>query len=462
MEEFDLVVIGSGPGGYVAAVRASQLGLKTACVEKDRVGGVCLNWGCIPTKALLKNAEIFHNIKNASHFGISVPNYEFDFEKVVKRSRSVADRLSKGIDILFKKNNITKFVGTAKLISQNEITVLTNSGSETISAKKILIATGGKSKSLPNLDFDSEKIISAKDAMLLTNVPKNLVVIGAGAIGVEFSYIYNVFGSKVTLIEMLPHVLPVEDDEISDQVERSLKKQGIKILTNTKLQQINKNNDGFLVNIETVKGVESVEAEKVLVAVGVQPNSSGLGLEELGVTVDRGFIKVDSNYETNIKNIYAIGDVIGPPLLAHKASAEAINCIEKIKGVTKTNIDYSSIPGCTFCNPQVGSVGLTEREAKEKGINYVVGKFPYSGNGKAVSAAETEGFVKLIFDKDTDILIGAHVVGHNAAELLGELTLAKSNNLTAKEIINTVHSHPTLSEIIMESAAIIHGEAIHF
>jgi dihydrolipoamide dehydrogenase len=348
MEEFDLVVIGSGPGGYVAAVRASQLGLKTACVEKDRLGGVCLNWGCIPTKALLKNAEILNNIKSASHFGISVPSYEFDFEKVIKRSRSVADRLSKGIDILFKKNNITKFIGTAKLISQNEITVLTDSGSETISAKKILIATGGKSKSLPNLDFDSEKIISAKDAMLLTNVPKNLVVIGAGAIGVEFSYIYNVFGSKVTRIEMLPHVLPVEDDEVSDQVERSLKKQGIKILTNAKLQKINKNDNGLLVDVETAKGVESIEAEKVLVAVGVQPNSSGLGLEELGVIIDRGFIKVDGNYATNIKNIYAIGDVIGPPLLAHKASAEAINCIEKIKGIAKTNIDYSSIPGCTF------------------------------------------------------------------------------------------------------------------
>jgi dihydrolipoamide dehydrogenase len=488
MEEFDLIVIGSGPGGYVAAVRASQLGLKTACVEKDRLGGVCLNWGCIPTKALLKNAEILNNIKSASHFGMSVPSYEFDFEKVIKRSRSVADRLSKGIDILFKKNKITKFIGTAKLISQNEITVLTDSGSETISAKKILIATGGKSKSLPTLDFDSEKIISAKDAMLLTHVPKNLVVIGAGAIGVEFSYIYNVFGSKVTLIEMLPHVLPVEDDEVSDQVERSLKKQGIKILTNAKLQKINKNDDGLrldiktakdgkhgsnlvylhtkfselLVDVETAKGIESIEAEKVLVAVGVQPNSSGLGLEEVGVNIDRGFIKVDSNYETNIKNIYAIGDVIGPPLLAHKASAEAVNCIEKIKGVTTNNVDYSSIPGCTFCNPQVGNVGLTEREAKEKGINYIVGKFPYSGNGKAVSAAETEGFVKLIFDKDTDILIGAHVVGHNAAELLGELTLAKANKLTAKEIINTIHSHPTLSELIMESAAIIHGEAIHF
>ena len=462
MEKFDLVVIGSGPGGYVAAVRASQLGLKTACIEKDRVGGICLNWGCIPTKALLKNAEVLNHIKHASNFGVTIQGYEIDFEKVIKRSRSVADRLSKGVDMLFKKNNITKITGSAKLISPKEIEVASETGSQTISADKIIIATGARSRGIPGVEFDGEKVISSKEAMVLPQIPKNFVIIGAGAIGVEFAYFYNTFGSKVTLIEMLPHALPVEDAEVSDQVERSLKKQGIRVMTSTKVQKLEKTDSGVTLEIESVKGIEKIEADKALVAIGVQANSEGLGLESIGVNVNRGFIVVDNNFRTNIESVFAIGDIIGPPLLAHKASAEAINCVEKISGLIPGDIDYTSIPGCTFCSPQVGSIGLTEEKAKEKGLNYIVGKFPYSGNGKAIAGAETEGFVKLIFDKDTDELLGGHIVGYDAAELLGEVALAKSRGIKAKDIIKSIHSHPTLSELIMESAAIVHNEAIHF
>ncbi len=462
MEKFDLVVIGSGPGGYVAAVRASQLGLKTACIEKERVGGVCLNWGCIPTKALLKNAEVLHHIKQSANYGINVSGYEIDFGKVIKRSRSVADRLSKGVDLLFKKNNITKISGTAKLISNTEIEVFSESGSEKISADKIIIATGARSRAIPGVPFDGEKVISSKEAMTLPATPKNMVIIGAGAIGVEFAYFYNSFGTKVTIIEMLPHALPIEDAEVSDQLERSLKKQGIKVMTGTKVQKLEKTETGVSLDVETSKGTEKIEAEKALVAIGVQANSEGLGLEELGINLNRGFIVVDKNYKTNIDNIFAIGDVVGPPLLAHKASAEAINCVEKITSHTNKDVDYTSIPGCTFCSPQVGSIGLTEEKAKEQGLNYTVGKFPYSGNGKAIAGAETEGFVKLIFDKETDELLGGHIIGYDAAELLSEITLAKSRKLKAKDIIETVHSHPTLSELIMESAAIVHDEAIHF
>lgn len=462
MEKFNLVVIGSGPGGYVAAVRASQLGLKTACIEKDRVGGICLNWGCIPTKALLKNAEVLNHIKHSSNFGITLSGYEVDFEKVIKRSRSVADRLSKGVELLFKKNNITKIVGSAKLLSAHEIEITSESGAQKISADKIIIATGARSRPIPSVDFDGEKVISSKEAMVLPQTPKNFVIIGAGAIGVEFAYFYNVFGSKVTLIEMLPHALPIEDAEVSDQLERSLKKQGIKVMTGARVQKLEKTDTGVSLEVESTKGVEKIEADKALVAIGVQGNCENLGLESIGVNINRSFITVDKNYKTNIDNIYAIGDIDGPPLLAHKASAEAVNCVEKISGINPGDVDYSSIPGCTFCSPQVGSIGLTEEKAKEKGLNYIVGKFPYSGNGKAIASAETEGFVKLIFDKDTDELLGGHIIGYDAAELLAEIALAKSRGLKAKDIIKSVHSHPTLSELIMESAAIIHNEAIHF
>ncbi|HEY9187100.1 MAG TPA: dihydrolipoyl dehydrogenase [Ignavibacteria bacterium] len=462
MEKFDLAVIGSGPGGYVAAVRASQLGLKTACIEKDKVGGICLNWGCIPTKALLKNAEILNHIKHSSDFGVNISSYEIDFEKVIKRSRAVADRLSKGVEILFKKNNITKFSGIARFLSKNEIEISRENNTEVIWADKIIIATGARSRTIPGISFDGNRIISSKEAMVLPAVPKSLIIVGAGAIGVEFAYFYNTFGTKVTLIEMMPKILPVEDGEVSKQLEISLKKQGIKIYTSTKVQNLNKTEIGVSVKIETSKGVEKVEGEKVLVAIGVQANTEGLNLEKIGVEINRGYIVVDKNYKTNVDNIFAIGDVIGPPLLAHKASAEAINCVEKIAGISNNDIDYSNIPGCTFSSPQVGSIGLTEDKAKEKGVNYAIGKFPYSGNGKAIASAETEGFVKLIFDKETDELLGGHIIGYDAAELLAEISLAKQNKLKAKDIIKSIHSHPTLSELIMESAAIVHNEAIHF
>lgn len=462
MEKFDLAVIGSGPGGYVAAVRASQLGLKTACIEKDKVGGICLNWGCIPTKALLKNAEILNHIKHSSDFGVTISSYEINFDKVIKRSRAVADRLSKGVEMLFKKNNITKLSGTAKFLSKNEIEISGENNTEIIWADKIIIATGARSRTIPGISFDGDKIISSKEAMVLPAAPKSLIIVGAGAIGVEFAYFYNTFGTKVTLIEMMPKILPVEDSEISKQLEISLKKQGIKIFTSTKVQNLNKTETGVSVEIETTKGLEKVEGEKVLVAIGVQANIEGLNLEKIGIEINRGYIVVDKNFKTTVDNVFAIGDVIGPPLLAHKASAEAINCVEKIAGISNNDIDYSNIPGCTFSLPQVGSIGLTEDKAKEKGINYIVGKFPYSGNGKAIASAETEGFVKLIFDKDSDELIGGHIIGYDAAELLAEISLAKQNKLKAKDIIKTIHSHPTLSELIMESAAIVHNEAIHF
>jgi len=462
MEKFDLAVIGSGPGGYVAAVRASQLGLKTACIEKDKVGGICLNWGCIPTKALLKNAEILNHIKHSSDFGVNISSYEIDFEKVIKRSRAVADRLSKGVEMLFKKNNITKFSGIARFLSKNEIEISGENNTEVIWADKIIVATGARSRTIPGISFDGNKIISSKEAMILPAAPKSLIIVGAGAIGVEFAYFYNTFGTKVTLIEMMPKILPVEDGEVSKQLEISLKKQGIKIYTSTKVQNLNKTETGVSVEIETSKGVEKVESEKVLVAIGVQANTEGLNLEKIGVEINRGYIVVDKNYKTNVDNVFAIGDVIGPPLLAHKASAEAINCVEKIAGISNNDIDYSNIPGCTFSSPQVGSIGLTEDKAKEKGINYAIGKFPYSGNGKAIASAETEGFVKLIFDKETDELLGGHIIGYDAAELLAEISLAKQNKLKAKDIIKSIHSHPTLSELIMESAAIVHNEAIHF
>ncbi|HQJ74059.1 MAG TPA: dihydrolipoyl dehydrogenase [Bacteroidota bacterium] len=462
MEKFDLAVIGSGPGGYVAAVRASQLGLKTACIEKDKIGGICLNWGCIPTKALLKNAEILNHIKHSSDFGVNISSYEIDFEKVIKRSRAVADRLSKGVEMLFKKNNITKFSGIARFLSKNEIEISGENNTEVIWADKIIVATGARSRTIPGISFDGNKIISSKEAMILPAAPKSLIIVGAGAIGVEFAYFYNTFGTKVTLIEMMPKILPVEDGEVSKQLEISLKKQGIKIYTSTKVQNLNKTETGVSVEIETSKGVEKVEGEKVLVAIGVQANTEGLNLEKIGVEINRGYIVVDKNYKTNVDNIFAIGDVIGPPLLAHKASAEAINCVEKIVGISNNDIDYSNIPGCTFSSPQVGSIGLTEDKAKEKVINYAIGKFPYSGNGKAIASAETEGFVKLIFDKETDELLGGHIIGYDAAELLAEISLAKQNKLKAKDIIKSIHSHPTLSELIMESAAIVHNEAIHF
>lgn len=462
MEKFDIAVIGSGPGGYVAAVRASQLGFKTVCIEKDKVGGICLNWGCIPTKALLKNAEILNHIKHSSNFGINISNYEVDFEKVIKRSRSVAERLSKGVEILFKKNNITKISGTAKIISNNKIEIINDNSSQVIEVNKIIIATGARSKSIPGISFDCERIISSKEALILNKLPKEMVIVGAGAIGVEFAYFYNTYGTKVTLIEMMPQILPVEDAEVSKQLEISLKKQGIKILTSAKVNKLETNDIGILAEVETTKGIERIEAEKALIAIGVQPNIEGIGIENIGIELNRGFIKVDNNYKTNIDNVYAIGDVIGPPLLAHKASAEAINCIEKIAGKNHANIDYSSIPGCTFSSPQVGSIGLTEEKAKEKGINYIVGKFPYSGNGKAIANADTEGFVKLIIDKDTDEIVGGHIIGYDAAELLAEISIAKSNKLKAKDIIKSIHSHPTLSEMIMESAAITHNEAIHY
>lgn len=462
---YEIAVLGGGPGGYVAAIRAAQLGFKTVIIDKDNLGGICLNWGCIPTKSLLKNAEIFDLMKNHSDdFGISVQGLNFDFKKIIKRSRDISDRITKNVELLIKKNKIDRIRGFGKLISKNQIDIFDTSGKkiDSIDAKKIIIATGAKPKSIPNILVDNKNIITSTEAMNLTSQPKNLIVIGAGAIGVEFAYFYSVLGTKVTLIEMLENILPIEDKEISETLEKSFKKRGIEIHTSTKVEKAIVKGNEVIVTIDKNGGKVELKAEKVLCAIGVTGNVEGFGLEELGVELERGHIKVsEENYQTNIPNIFAIGDVIGPPWLAHVASAEGIHCIEKIKGLNPHPIDYNSIPGCTYCQPQVASIGMTEAKAKEDGYELKIGKFPFMASGKAFAIGEREGFVKLIFDAKYGELLGAHIIGSEATELIAEIGIAKSMEATFESIVKTVHAHPTLSESIMEAAANAYGESIH-
>jgi dihydrolipoamide dehydrogenase len=462
-EKSDLIVIGSGPGGYVAAIRASQLGYKTTVVEKAELGGICLNWGCIPTKALLHAATLYNHIKHAQEFGIQVTGATVDLPKMVKHSRATAQRLSKGIEFLFRKNNISVIPGKAKITGRGQVEVISTDGKkQTIETKSILIATGARSRIIPGLELDGNQIISSREAMILEKLPASMVIIGAGAIGVEFAYFYASLGTKVTLIEMMPHILPIEDDEVAEVVAKSFKKQDITILTDTKVDKIVKGDPFIQVQVRNKDGNRTIQADLALVAIGVTGNIEEIGLETVGVKTEKGFIPVDrKSYKTNVDGIYAIGDVIGAPWLAHVASAEGVAVVEGMTGKPHTPIDYDYIPGGTYCQPQVASLGLTEKKAKEKGIEIKIGRFPFRANGKSLAMGELEGFVKLIFEAKYGELIGAHIVGAEATELLAELGVAKTLETTADEIMQTIHAHPTISESIKEAAENAYGKSIH-
>lgn len=464
-KNYDIVVLGGGPGGYVAAIRAAQLGYKTAVVEKDNLGGICLNWGCIPTKSLLKNAELYDHAKNHSEeFGFTFSDLKFDFTKIIQRSRGVSEKIVKGVQFLIKKNKIDHIQGFGRFIANNKLEILDNNKKkiDEVEGKHIIIATGARPRSIDAIPIDRKNIITSTEAMSLDKQPKSLIVIGAGAIGVEFAYFYNVLGTEITIIEMLDNILPIEDKEVSDTLARSFKKRGLKIHTSTKVEKAEVKGKSVVVTIEKNGKKEELKADKVLSAIGVQGNVEGIGLEDIGVEVERNHIKVDKKtYKTNIDKVYAIGDVIGPPWLAHVASHEAIHCIEKIHGINHPPIDYDSIPGCTYCQPQVASIGLTEAKAKEKGYEIKIGKFPYSASGKAGAIGEREGFTKIIFDAKYGEILGAHIIGAEATELIAEIGIAKTLEATYETILQTVHAHPTLSEMIMEAAGQAYGEAIH-
>ena len=463
--QYEIAILGGGPGGYVAAIRAAQLGFKTVVIDKEKLGGICLNWGCIPTKSLLRNAEIYDNIKNhATDFGIKVTGLEFDFNRIIARSRDISDRITKNVEMLIKKNKIDRVRGYGKLLSANEIAIFDEVGKkiQTLSADKIIVATGARPRILPKIPVDRKDIITSTEAMILQEQPRELIIIGAGAIGIEFAYFYSVLGTKVTVLEMMDSILPIEDKEISDALAKILKKRGIEILTKAAVEKAEVRGDRVFVTIQINGEKKELSANKVLSAIGVTGNIEGFGLEELGVEIHKNHIKVNkSTYETNVKGIYAIGDVIGPPWLAHVASHEGIHCIEKIKGLKIPDIDYNNIPGCTYCQPQVASIGLTEAKAREAGYEIKIGKFPFMASGKAFAVGEREGFVKLIFDAKYGEILGAHIIGPEATELIAEIGIAKSLEATAESIFRTVHAHPTLSESIMEAAAAAYGEAIH-
>ena len=459
---YDLIIIGSGPGGYVAAIRASQLGLKVAVVEREELGGVCLNWGCIPTKALLKSAQVFDYLNHASDYGIKVQGAEVDFDAMIKRSRGVAEGMSKGIQFLFKKNKIDAIIGTGKLTKDKKVSVTAADGKTTVyEAKSIIVATGTRSRELPNLKQDSKRIIGYREAMTLQKQPKTMVVVGSGAIGVEFAYFYNSIGTKVTIVEYLPTIVPIEDEEVSKQLERSFKKSGISVMTDSSVESVDTSGATLKVKVKTKKGEEIIEADVVLSAVGVIANLENIGLEDVGVKTDKGKITVDDFYATNIKGIYAIGDVVKGPSLAHVASAEGIICVEKIAGHHPTPLNYGNIPGCTYSSPEIASVGLTEKAAKEAGYEVKIGKFPFSASGKASAAGNKDGFVKVIFDAKYGEWLGCHMIGANVTEMIAEAVVARNLETTGHEIIKSVHPHPTMSEAIMEAAAAAYGEVIH-
>jgi dihydrolipoamide dehydrogenase len=462
MGNFDIIVLGSGPGGYVTAIRASQLGFKTAIVEKESLGGVCLNWGCIPTKALLKSAQVFEYLKHAGDYGLKAEGVEKDFDAVVKRSRNVADGMSKGVQFLMKKNKIEVIHGYGTLKPGKKVSVKGEDGKETeYSADNIIIATGARSRELPSLPQDGKKIIGYRKAMTLETQPKRLVVVGSGAIGIEFAYFYNAMGTEVTVVEFLPNIVPVEDEDVSKQLERSFKKSGIKIMTSSEVTKVDTSGAGVKVTVKTSKGEEVIEADVVLSAVGIKSNIENIGLEEVGIATDRDKILVNDYYATNIPGYYAIGDVTPGQALAHVASAEGILCVEKLAGMHVEPLDYGNIPGCTYCMPEVASVGLTEKQALEKGYEIKVGKFPFSASGKAKAAGTPDGFVKVIFDAKYGEWLGCHMIGVGVTDMIAEAVLARKLETTGHEVLKAVHPHPTMSEAVMEAVADAYGEVIH-
>ena len=457
MSKYDVIVLGSGPGGYVTAIRASQLGFKTAVIEKESLGGVCLNWGCIPTKALLKSAQVFDYLKHADDYGLKVESYGKDFDAVVNRSRNVAEGMSKGVQFLMKKNKIDVIIGYGKIKPGKKVDV---DGTE-YSADHIIISTGARSRELPSLPQDGKKVIGYRKAMTLEKQPKKLIIVGSGAIGVEFAYFYNAMGTEVTVVEYMPRIVPVEDEEISKQLERSFKKSGIKIMTSTEVTAVDTSGKGVKASVKTKKGEDTLEADVVLSAVGIKTNIENIGLEDVGIVTDRDKILVNDFYQTNMPGYYAIGDVTAGPALAHVASAEGILCVEKIAGQHVEALDYGNIPGCTYCSPEVASVGLTEAQAKEQGLEVKIGKFPFSASGKASAGGNTEGFVKVIFDAKYGEWLGCHMIGAGVTDMIAEAVLGRRLETTGHEVLKTIHPHPTMSEAVMEAVADAYDEVIH-
>ncbi len=462
MSKYDIMVLGSGPGGYVTAIRASQLGFKTAIVEKENLGGVCLNWGCIPTKALLKSAEVFNYLKHAEDYGLKLENADKDFEAVVKRSRNVAQGMSKGVQFLMKKNKIEVIQGEGKLKKGKKISVKGSAGKTTdYEADHIIVATGAHSRELPNLEQDGKKVIGYREAMTLEKQPKKMIIVGSGAIGSEFAHFYNAMGTEVTLVEFQPRLVPVEDEEVSKAFEKSFKKAGIKVMTNSSVESVDTSGEGVKAKVKTKKGEETLTADIVLSAVGIKSNIENIGLEEVGISTEKDKIKVDEFYRTDVPGYYAIGDVVPGQALAHVASAEGICCVENIKGMNPEPIDYGNIPGCTYAYPEIASVGYTEKQAKEAGYDIKVGKFPFSANGKAKAAGKSDGFVKTIFDAKYGEWLGCHMVGNGVTDMIAEAVAARKLETTGHEILKTVHPHPTMSEAVMEAVAAAYDEVIH-
>ncbi|MGE5520640.1 MAG: dihydrolipoyl dehydrogenase [Candidatus Dadabacteria bacterium] len=464
---YDVIVIGTGPGGYVAAIRASQLGFKTAVIEKESLGGICLNWGCIPTKALLKSAQVYEDIKHAKDYGIEATG-QHNFEAIIKRSRGVADKMSKGVQFLMRKNKIDVIFGFGKLVAKGKIEVSAADGKkQTVEAKHIIIATGARSRELPSLPIDGKKIIGYREAMVLPQQPKSMIIVGSGAIGVEFGYFYNSLGTKVTIVEFLPRVVPVEDEDISKELEKNLKKNGIDIMTSSEVTKVDSSGNGVVATVKTANGETTLQADIVLSAVGIQPNIERIGLEELGIKTDKGRIQTDKYYSTNVPGIYAIGDCTPGQALAHVASKEGIICVENIAYSEKKYnhqplpLDYGNVPGCTYCSPEIASVGMTEKQAKDAGYEVKVGKFPLSASGKATAAGHMEGFIKVIFDAKYGEWLGTHMIGYNVTEMISETVVGRKLETTYQEILDSIHPHPTISENIKEAIEVAYGEAIH-
>ncbi len=460
--KYDIIVLGSGPGGYVTAIRASQLGFKVAIVERENLGGICLNWGCIPTKALLKSAQVYEYLKHVDEYGLKAKEIDKDFEAVVKRSRNVADGMSKGVQFLMKKNKIDVIYGFGKLKSGKKVVVTDSEKKETeYSADHIVIATGARSRELPFLPIDGEKVIGYRQAMTLPKQPKKMIIVGSGAIGVEFAYFYNSMGTEVVIVEFLPNLVPLEDEEVSKQFEKSFKKSGIKVMTNSSVTKVDTSGKGVIATIKTKSGEEIMDADIVLSAVGIKSNIEGIGLEDIGIVVDKDKILVNDYYQTNLPGYYAIGDIVPGPALAHVASAEGITCVEKIAGLNPEPVDYGNIPGCTYATPEIASVGLTEAQAKEKGYEIKVGKFPFSASGKASAAGTKDGFVKVIFDAKYGEWLGCHMIGAGVTDMIAEAVVARKLETTGHEVLKAIHPHPTMSEAVMEAVAAAYDEVIH-